>query len=225
MAKNLSLAVLLLLGLVKADQPVSCLGQAAGAWNFHMSADAQTVDLFQTQEVCTHQMPNKLQILTQNQDFSFASEQVMQVQLNEDGTAKAQKCGKFAGGECKASDGEEIAGTWVAFYDQAFKVELDNGQRFLANYRYSVKEYVISDPLKSGAKAIKNVETDDYDKFYSQCDRTMVGFVQDKGQSSTLKAHAVDCFYGIKADSEKSKLADQKAAKLADAKKKAEEDK
>ena len=132
MAKNLSLAVLLLLGLVKADQPVSCLGQAAGAWNFHMSADAQTVDLFQTQEVCTHQMPNKLQILTQNQDFSFASEQVMQVQLNEDGTAKAQKCGKFAGGECKASDGEEIAGTWVAFYDQAFKVELDNGPELLA---------------------------------------------------------------------------------------------
>lgn len=120
-------------------------------------------------------------------------------------------CAKFAGAKCQASEGGQISGTWVSFYDQAFKVDLENGQRFVANYRYSLKEYVLSDPLKSGAKAIKNVETDDYDKFYSQCDRTMVGFIQDKGHASTMKEHAVDCFFAIKADSESAKLADEKA--------------
>lgn len=202
---------MLLLGVVKADQPVSCLGQAAGTWNFHMSDELQSVNLFQTTEVCTHQMPNKLQILTQDQDFSFAKDKVLQVQLNGDGTAKAQACSKFSGAKCQTSEGAQINGKWISFYDQAFKVELDNGQRFIANYRYSVKEYVISDPLKSGAKAIKNVETDDYDKFYSQCDRTMVGFIQNKDSRSTMKEHNVDCFYAIKTDAETTKLADDKA--------------
>ena len=57
------------------------------------------------------------------------------------------------------------------------KIDLEDGTRFVTNYRYSLKEYVNSDPLKSGAKALAGVETDDYDKFYSQCDKTMVGFV------------------------------------------------
>jgi hypothetical protein len=67
----------------------------------------------------------------------------------------------------------------MAFYDQAFKVELNNGLRFITNYRYSVKEYVSSDPLQDAEKLSKNkdLDTDDYDKFYSECDRTMIGFV------------------------------------------------
>lgn len=47
----------------------------------------------------------------------------------------------------------------------------------LTNYRYSVKEYVENNPLKDGVKNLAELATDDYDKFYSQCDRTMVGFV------------------------------------------------
>ena len=66
---------------------------------------------------------------------------------------------------------------WMSFYDQAFKVEMEDGTRLLTNFRYSVKESVASDPLESGAKSLSQLDTDDYDKFYSQCDRTMVGFV------------------------------------------------
>ena len=51
-------------------------------------------------------------------------------------------------------------------------VDLETGLRFIANYKYAVKEYVTSDPLEDGEKKIKaaGLETDDYDKFYSQCD-------------------------------------------------------
>lgn len=51
-----------------------------------------------------------------------------------------------------------------------------------------------------GAKSLAFVATDDYNKFYSQCDRTMVGFVQTKG--STMTNHQVQCFYGIKESSD-----------------------
>jgi len=45
----------------------------------------------------------------------------------------------------------------------------------------------------------------DYDKFYSQCDQTMVGFVQDKNSGSTMKNHNVECFYAVKESSEQLK--------------------
>ena len=37
------------------------------------------------------------------------------------------------------SESKHIAGNWSDIYDQSFKVELDNGLRFLANFKYSVK--------------------------------------------------------------------------------------
>lgn len=40
------------------------------------------------------------------------------------------------GKECES---KHIAGNWSDIYDQSFKVELDNGLRFLANFKYSVK--------------------------------------------------------------------------------------
>jgi hypothetical protein len=46
---------------VKADQPVHCLrGDVMGEWTFHVAAQTDTIDLFQTQEVCTHMLPNKV---------------------------------------------------------------------------------------------------------------------------------------------------------------------
>jgi len=40
------------------------------------------------------------------------------------------------GTEC---ENKHVAGTWSNVYDQSFKVELDNGLRFLSNFKYSVK--------------------------------------------------------------------------------------
>ena len=56
---------------------------------------------------------------------------------------------------------------WLAFYDQAMKIDVDAETRLLANYRYSVKEYVEGNPLKDGIKNLAELATDDYDKFYS----------------------------------------------------------
>lgn len=75
----------------------------------------------------------------------------------------------------ETSDG--VKGNWMPFYDQAFKVELDNGMRFITNYRYSLKDYITKDPLESGTKLIQDLQTDDYNKFNSECDKTMIGFV------------------------------------------------
>ena len=63
--------------------------------------------------------------------------------------------------------GGTVGGTWMAFYDQAFKVELSNGLRFIANYRYSLKDRISNDPLSAGAKSFKSLNTDDYDSFFS----------------------------------------------------------
>ena len=49
--------------------------------------------------------------------------------------AQAQKCS--AKGKCDG--GEIIDGTWSTIYDQAFRVELNNGQRFISNFRYNIK--------------------------------------------------------------------------------------
>lgn len=40
---------------------------------------------------------------------------------------------------------------WSNIYDQAFKVELDNGIRFLSNFKYTVKPEISQDPTKDGA--------------------------------------------------------------------------
>ena len=46
---------------VKADQPVHCLReQMFGVWNFHTSKDKGKVNLFETNEICSHNIPNKV---------------------------------------------------------------------------------------------------------------------------------------------------------------------
>lgn len=104
---------------------------------------------------------------------------------------------------CKDGDKCEdshIAGTWSTVYDQSFKIELDNGLRFLANFKYSIKKETSSNPVKDGADKFESVKTGDYGKFDSQCDKTMVGFVQTiptvYKKEYTMTKHRVVCFYG-----------------------------
>lgn len=98
-------------------------------------------------------------------------------------------------------DSKKVTGTWSPIYDQAFKIELENGMRFLANYKYTIKESISQDPLLEGAQGFSKVKSGDYDKFDSHCDKTMVGFVQsipkiNKDQSYSMKSHKVSCFWG-----------------------------
>lgn len=62
--KLASLAVLCLinnLNPVKADQPVHCLKEnVLGKWKFTLSKNIEEVNLFETKEICTHKIPNKV---------------------------------------------------------------------------------------------------------------------------------------------------------------------
>ena len=91
---------------------------------------------------------------------------------------KFQAEAKFCknGKDCEAAT---IPGTWSVVYDQSFKVELDNGLRFLSNFKYTVKPTISKDPTQDGAEEFVSLKTGDYNKFDSNCDKTMVGFVQD----------------------------------------------
>lgn len=111
--------------------------------------------------------------------------------------AEASFCKK--GQDC---DSEKIAGTWSPIYDQAVKIELKNGLRFLANFKYTVKPEISQDPTKDGSDEFQSLKAGDYNKFDTHCDRTMVGFVQTipsirTGEVYTMKDHRVQCFYGV----------------------------
>lgn len=73
-----------------------------------------------------------------------------------------------------------IKGRWTSIYDQAFNIELDNGVRLVANLRYNLKPSISLDPFieakSKGVSKFTNIESGDYQKFDSQCDKTMVGF-------------------------------------------------
>jgi len=58
------------------------------------------------------------------------------------------------------------------------KVELENGLRFITNLKYTVKPQVSKDPTQDSVDEFQQLKTSDYNKFDSQCDKTMVGFVQ-----------------------------------------------
>ena len=157
-----------------ADQPVHCLrGHVYGEWLFHVSEE-QTVNLYDIDEVCTHRQPNLLQVIAEDHEFRFASEELYRIELLDEYKAQARYC---VDDICD----EAIAGTWTTIYDQAFMVELDSGIRFLANFKYSVKPDISEDPISDGDEQespLHGLNTANYDKFDSVCDKTMIGFVQ-----------------------------------------------
>ena len=114
-----------------------------------MSKDSEFIDLFQTQEVCTHQIPNRVQVLSSDHKFSFKNEDAWQVMIHSDYSAEARFC---KDGNLEKCEHNSIKGKWVAYYDQALLVELDNDLRFIANFRYEIKNNVTSDPLKTDVK-------------------------------------------------------------------------
>jgi len=74
--------VLFLSGMARGDQPVHCLrGQEYGEWKFHVSSEAKHVNLFNTSEVCTHMLPNKVQLISKDHSFKFKDEDVWKVKV------------------------------------------------------------------------------------------------------------------------------------------------
>lgn len=78
---------------------------------------------------------------------------------------------------------------------------LDNGTRFVANFKYSVKPEVSTNPTADGQSEFANLNEGAYTKFDSQCDKSMVGFVQSvpgmggKSTNSSMIKHEIKCFY------------------------------
>jgi hypothetical protein len=64
-----------------------------GTWNFHVSKDIESVNLFESKEVCTHKLPNRVQIIDSHHRFQFDSEDIYKVNLlREGGAAEAVLC-------------------------------------------------------------------------------------------------------------------------------------
>ena len=166
--------------------------QLYGVWNFHVTTDKQIVNVFDTQELCTHNVPNKVQVMNSGHEFKFDKEDVYRVNLMDNYKAEAVFC--KAGQKCSE---QVVKGRWTSIYDQAFNIELDNGMRFVANFRYNIKPEVSTDPFtqarESGVAGFGQIESGDYDKFNSECGKTMVGFVQNMpaktGKTFSLQQH------------------------------------
>lgn len=77
-----------------------------------MSQTSEQVDLFAVNEVCTHQLPNKLQIIGKDHAWKFNKEHVWKVKLMDKFQAEAKFCKN--GTEC---EDKTIAGQWSTIYD------------------------------------------------------------------------------------------------------------
>jgi hypothetical protein len=169
---------------VKADQPVHCLrDDAYGEWDFHVSTEVDSINLFQADEVCTHKRPNHIQIMNEAHQFKFEKEEVWKMKLLPNYVAQAQ------------GPSTSVAGTWSTIYDQAMRVELENGTRYITNFRYNIKPDISGDPLKDGSDKFEGTQTGDYQSFDSVCSETMVGFVQKVHGQGSLTDHKAQCFF------------------------------
>jgi hypothetical protein len=120
--------------------------------------------------------------------------------MRPDFTAEAAFCKNGDTKNCEKS----MQGTWLNYYDQAFMVELENNLRFTANFKYTIKQNITSNPQKDFAKVEKLFRKLDAAgqpikyQFDSHCDETMIGFLHNMSEPSSFENHAVTCFYGVK---------------------------
>jgi len=125
-----------------------------------------------------------VQVVSADHKFSFAQSSVYKVNLLKGFKATA------------TLNGQSFSGTWSTIYDQAMRVELDNGVRFVTNFRYNVLESISTNPVKDGEGAFSQIKAGSYGSFDSKCGETMVGFVQRVHGQGSLENHTVQCFYG-----------------------------
>lgn len=63
-----------------------------GVWDFHVSTEEQTINLFESNEVCTHKQPNKLQVVESSYNFQFDKASIWRVTLGDNFVATAIPC-------------------------------------------------------------------------------------------------------------------------------------
>jgi len=103
------------------------------------------------------------------------------------------------GGACESK--QIVTGKWSPIYSQALLVELDNGKRFITNFRYNIKESTMKNPLAGDLTKLADLSTGSEEAFDSVCYQTMVGYVQEdynsKSSGESMKNFHATCFYGV----------------------------
>lgn len=70
--------------------------------------------------------------------------------------------------EAKVNGGPLQHGKWTPVYDQAMMVRLDDGKKFITNFRYQLKDDI--EPLHEKSSKFAGIKSGDYDRFDSVCD-------------------------------------------------------
>jgi hypothetical protein len=85
--------------------------------------------------------------------------------------------------------GKIVIGKWSVIYAQSLFVELENGLRFVTNFKFMTKPDISMDPLSEINPLQKFEWLDNHDSFsfISDCGATMVGVVQDKQVKDSMK--------------------------------------
>ena len=73
---------------------------------------------------------------------------------------------------------------------------MDNGLRFVSNFRYNVKKEISANPLAAKTSLFAQLDTSSEDAFDSSCSQTMVGVVQRKNNGDSLQNFKAECFVG-----------------------------
>jgi len=118
-------------------------------------------DIFTSESVCTHELPNKLQIIRGGHEFQFADDTYdLDITLSADWSCSA----------VSSVDNYNNC-QWSMMYDQAPLIWLDD-EMLMANFRYEVKD--------NAKKPWEELQTGDYDEFNFKCRETMVGVVRNR---------------------------------------------
>jgi|688.fasta_scaffold2707249_1 hypothetical protein len=66
-----------------------------GLWDFYVSKDVEYLNIFDTKEVCSHRVPNLVQIINKDYEFNFESHELWKVNLMDKYKVQAVKCNKY----------------------------------------------------------------------------------------------------------------------------------
>lgn len=157
--------IIFLLQITKEDLPVHCLAsQVEGTWLLHLGNQSGDSSL-----KCGHSYPdrNKDHINKTLQSI-FTQKHETIIQLERPNLVLSVK-------------DKSVIGHWTMVYDEGFEFTIQN------NIFFSFSKYA------TDIETITDKDTVDTKGYYSQCDKTFVGWFHNKGQNAKW-----GCFYGEK---------------------------
>lgn len=94
-------------------------------------------------------------------------------------------------------------GSWLNIYDQMLVVTLENGMRFSANFKYTLRGNITKNVephmIEGKLKDKVHPEMTALNFYKSVCNQTMIGFIQDTSKPhGSLEEHPIQCFWAEK---------------------------